>query len=38
MDIKDINEKSYIDILDELVTAYLEEQGYDNFHNMDNRV
>lgn len=38
MDIKNINEKSYIDILDELVTTYLEEQGYDSFHNMDNRA
>ena len=31
------DEKEYIENLDEIVTTYLEEQGYDCFHNIDNR-
>lgn len=37
VNVENINEKSYIDELDKLVTTYLEELGYDHFHGMDNR-
>lgn len=31
------NEKEYIENLDEIVTTYLEDQGYNRFRNVDNR-
>ena len=37
MNSANVIEKSYIDVLDRIVTTYLEEQGYDAFSNIDNR-
>ena len=37
MNAENVDEKDYIDELDEKVTTFLEEQGYDAFHNIDNR-